>query len=439
MNLRRDSRRFAWLMTGAAIGTTVVLVVALVVPVLREPLLPVPLLVLAVLLAALLGGLLGLVPGVRELEVTAARSMLGVDSELVVPPRPGLVHRVQDVLWVQVHLLLGLLAAACLTMLLPAAVVTLLGAAGVHSGLEIVPVPSAPVARIVLGALSVLALLGALLAAWPLGALAARLALSLLGPTAGDRLAVALDRADREAEHTRIARDLHDGIGHSLTIVSIQAAAGGRVLERDPAAAGEALARIERTAREALVELDGVLATLREERADGEQCGGVRAVGRRADGAPATALPPRLEAVLEDHRRAGMDLRAEVEMPPDLSPVQGEHLVRIVTELLTNAHRHGGEGPVRLRVRIGQDEAGGRAVVLEAVNPLAASADSSASRDRATPEGPADPSSTRQGGRGLPGLRERLALWGGMLEAGPHEDTWRARAVLPILLESPRP
>lgn len=470
MTLRGQGSRFAWLMTGAAIGTTVVLVLALVIPFAREALVSIPLLLVGVLCAVLLGGLLGLVPGVRELEVTAARSMLGVRSELVVPQRPGLVHRVQDVLWVQLHLLLGLVAAACLTMLLPAAAVTLAGAAGLHSGLEVVPVPAGAAGRSALGALALGAILTAVLAAWPLGALAASLAPRLLGPTARDRLAVALDRAEREAEHLRIARDLHDGIGHSLTIVSIQAAAGGRVLDRDPEAARDALARIEATARDALVELDGVLATLRDEplreagaaedvgeqersdRAGSEQEGSGR---DRADGpaAPAVLPPletvlPRIETVLEDHRRAGMALHVDSEALPELPAVQGEHLARVVTELLTNAHRHGGEGPVTLRIRTGRDEAGERAVVVEAENLLATPADAARpahSVGPASSTGPApsagaeptEPSTRRTGGRGLSGLRERLALSGGTMEAGPHENIWRARAVVPILLERP--
>ncbi len=426
MNLRRDGRRFAWLMTGAAIGTTVVFVLALVTP-LARPLLASPLLlVLGVLAAVLVGGLLGLVPGVRELEVTAARSMLGVSAELVVPARPGLVHRVQDVVWVQLHLLLGLSAAACLTMLLPASVVALLGATGVigaHGALGemgVLAIPSTVPGRIITGALAMLGAAVALLAALPLGALSAQLAPRLLGPTTGDRLEVALARAEREAEHTRIARDLHDGIGHSLTIVSIQAAAGARVLERDPGAAGEALARIEATAQEALAELDGVLAALREE--------------RTAHGQLACSPHRLLDGVLEDHRRAGMDLRAEGEIPTELPAVQGEHLVRIVTELLTNAHRHGGAGPVVLRIGAGPGPTGERSAVVEAANPLAPSA-ASVPLEGDRPSGGAPGS----GGRGLPGLRERLALWGGTLEAGPHQGTWRARAVVPILVERPPP
>src|SRR5699024_8012360 len=163
-------------------------------------------------------------------------------------------------------------------------------------------------------------------------------------------------------EHVRIARDLHDGIGHALTIVSVQAAAGGRIADRDPAAAAQALGRIERTAREALAELDQVLADLRTDRTDGADDAGpmpwsekdppahapdrhVPERDRRGQGplhepdARAVAGPSledRLDQVLADHRRAGMDLHAELSVPQDVAVPQQEHVVRIVSEMLTN-------------------------------------------------------------------------------------------------------
>ena len=102
------------------------------------------------------------------------------------------------------------------------------------------------------------------LLAWLLGRLAARSAPAFLGPTAVDRLALAEARLAAEAEHTRLARDLHDGIGHALTIITVQTAAGRRVLEDDPATAARALAAAEEVARGALEELDSVLAALRD-------------------------------------------------------------------------------------------------------------------------------------------------------------------------------
>lgn len=413
MSIRRQGRRFAWLMTGAAIGTTVVLVLLLLGLVSLEPPLSPRELVTGVALGVLLGGLLGLVPGVRELEVTAARSMLGVRRELLVPLRSGPIHRVQDVLWVQLHLLLGLLIAAGLTMLLPASMLTLVEALRGGDS-TVVPTATSGAGRVVLAVAALVMALAALAAPLLLGQVAARLAPRLLGPTSRDRLELALARIDREAESTRIARDLHDGIGHALTIVSIQAAAGGHVIARDPDAAAQSLERIEVTAREALLELDAVLADLRDE-------------------AAGPGGSTRLEQILEDHRRAGLDLRATVHVPRDLPRVQDEHLARIVAELLTNAHRHGGAGAVRLHIAEGENAGGERCVLLEASNPLAAASAVDASADRPSPGEPVP----RRGGRGLPGLHERLDLWGGMLEAGPADGRWHARAQIPILSERP--
>lgn len=459
MSIRRHGRRFAWLMIGAAIGTTVVLVLGLGIPLGTESATSPAVLLVGLAGAVLLGGLLGLVPGVRELEVTGARSMLGVEAELVVPARPGLVHRVQDVAWVQLHLLLGLLAAGCLTMLLPASVVVTLEAVRGAGPGTILPIPSAPLGRVAAAVLGLLGMVAALGAALPLGALAARLGPRLLGPTARDRLEVALARADREADRIRIARDLHDGIGHALTIVSIQAAAGRRVLGGDQETAGRAFERIEATAGGALAELDAVLAQLREEQAaDGAR----RAIsagtgpsvpaptgpgpsahtptgpgpstpaptGPGGSVTDASVLSARLEQVAEDHRAAGMELHQQLHLSADLPQLQREHLVRVVGELLTNAHRHGAAGPVHLTIRAETGPSGEpvTAVTVENLLPIQGVGEPAGSRSAAS-----------RGGRGLAGLRERLELWGGTLEAGPRDGTWRARALVPTLTERTEP
>nr|WP_245354160.1 histidine kinase [Brachybacterium sacelli] len=365
---------------------------------------------------------------------------------------------------------------------MPFAVLTLVEAVrGVQSAL----VPTAPsvIGRAGIAAAALITSLLALTAAGPIGSLAARLAPRLLGPTSRDRLDVALARIAQETEHRRIARELHDGIGHALTIVSIQAAAGGRVIDRDSAAAAQALARIESTAREALVELDQVLADLRAEgidrtgtigRADGagptegpdeaeptegpdgagptkekptekpagagptEVPDGARPAPAPAEQGPTRApealsiadisLEARLDHVLAGHRRVGMDLRGNLDVPGNLPPAQHEHLLRIVTEMLTNALRHGGPGPVHLHLEQRRESTGERATVIACENPC-----------------PTATAHTSVGGRGLVGLRERLDLWGGTLEAGPvgsatdpagsGAETWRTRAVLPLLPE----
>ncbi|MFI2488070.1 sensor histidine kinase [Promicromonospora kroppenstedtii] len=393
------ARRFAWHMLGAAIGLALVL---LVYGLLHTATGGVPGWVVVVTAVAAAVAL-GLVPGARELEVTAARALLDVDDELVVPAEPRLAHRARTAAWVVLHLLTGLVVASGLFALLPA--VALVGFEAVtgrslSSGLA---VPSGPVEVVLrLAACAVVGLL-AVTATWPLGVAASALAKRVLGPTPHDRLETALARARREAEHTRLARELHDGIGHALTVVTVQAAAGRRVVAANPEAAADALGAIEDTARSALAELDQLLAVLRDD---------------AADAAPA-ALAPALDDVVTAHRRAGLDLSAQIDLPAGLPALLSGTVQRIVTEALTNAHRHGAPGPVRLTVGIagpGDDQ-----VLIEAVNPVR-----SGTRTGRRPSG-----GRSSGGRGLAGIRERVALFGGTAEAGPDADRWVLRATLP--------
>lgn len=391
------ARRFAWQMLGGAIGLALVLLVYSLLNIVAGGL---PAWVVAVATVAAAIGL-GLVPGARELEVTAARALLDVEDELVAPARPRPAHRLRTAAWVAGHLASGLLVAAGLFAGVPMAV--LIGAEAVagealrsgdsfYTGL---PLPTGPVSLALrLVACAAFALL-ALVATWPLGAAASALAGRVLGPTPHDRMETALARARREAEHTRLARELHDGIGHALTVVSVQAAAGRRVVAVNPDAAAEALAAIEDTARSALAELDQLLAVLRDD----------------ADDDAPVALAPALDDVVSAHRRAGLDLSAQLDLPAGLPALLGRTVQRIVTEALTNAHRHGAPGPVRLTVGHGGDE-----VRIEVVNPVRPGS---------------RPGRRPSGGRGLAGIRERVALFGGTVDAGPDGDRWVFRATLP--------
>lgn len=443
--LRRQGRRLAWLMAGAAIGLAVVLLVAVVAVVAvglgAEPgpeagsgtvgalrgAGPVGVIAGA---SVLLAALLGLVPGVRELEVTGARGMLGADGELLVPRRPRAGHHARTALWVVLHLGSGLLCATLLATFVPSAglfLVELAAGRALGSGL---PLPEGAVGRLGAAALALLIGAASALAWWPLGAALSRLAPRLLGPTATDRLEAAEQRVAREAERTRIARELHDGIGHALTVVSVQAAAARTVQHRDPEATAAALAAIEETARDATGELDAVLALLREEEGGRRTPRHPAAPDGRVRDAPAApgdepAAEDELERLLAGHRRAGMDLRRRGELPADLAPLQHRHLARGLGELLTNAQRHAAPGPVTLA--LGADD--GR-VHLEVTSPL----------DDAFAEPADDPArpAAGPGGHGLVGLRERAALLGGTLEAGPRGEHWIARLDLPLLREEER-
>jgi signal transduction histidine kinase len=392
--LRGLALRTAWLFLGAAIGLAAIILAASLAAVL-EPLVPGDWTLVPLCLAPFL--LLGLLPGARDLEVTAARAMLGVEAELVVPREPTAAHRWRGATWAVLHLVLGLAAAVALVGLVPGALwIAFAGVRGEPVDVGPVAIPAATSA---LGStLRVGAGLGGVvvcgLLAWALGRLAARAAPAFLGPTATDRLELAEARLAAEAEHTRLARDLHDGIGHALTIIAVQTAAGRRVLEQDPAMAARALAAAEEVARSALAELDGVIATLRD---PGERPGPEPGVER-------------LPTLLAAHREAGLAVVAAIDDLPGLPSVVSGTGYRVVAEGLANAQRYAGAGDIILRV---EGNPGTVRVLVDNPRPMS-------------------PIRRGTGGRGLVGVRERVAVLGGTVEAGPQDGRWRLRATIPV-------
>ena len=226
------------------------------------------------------------------------------------------------------------------------------------------------------------------------GGALARLAPRLLGPSTTERLAAdlaAARRAERTLAHrNRLARELHDSVGHALTITTLQAGAAARVLDSDRAFVASALDAIAEAGRTALEELDHVLGVLRD--------------GAEHDTAPDLGD---LETLFARTR-----MPVAVERTGDPAAVPGavsREAYRIVQEALTNALRHAGPVPVAVRV---DTDAG--AVTLEITNPAG--------------DGPR----AVGGGRGLAGMRERVAVLGGELSAGPAADGWRVVAHLPF-------
>ncbi|WP_443076325.1 sensor histidine kinase [Streptomyces sp. NBC_01716] len=228
---------------------------------------------------------------------------------------------------------------------------------------------------------------------WASGALMAALAPRLLGPSPAERFAELEERTERLQERTRIARELHDTIGHALTIAVVQA--GAARAAGTPEFTDRALAAIEDTGREALSELDRVLRLLREDGNPAEQRFTLARAGR----------------LVESARGAGADVTTETEGDVEAlpGPVSREGY-RMLQECLTNVLRHAGPVPVTVRtaVRDGRLE-------LEVRNKL-----------------PAEPGDFRDGGSGLRGLHERAVLLGGVAEYGPHGGEWRVRVTLPL-------
>jgi signal transduction histidine kinase len=203
-------------------------------------------------------------------------------------------------------------------------------------------------------------------------------------------------------ERARIARELHDVVAHSISVMILQARGGRRVLESEPGDARDAFAVIEQAGQQALVEMRRLLGML-----------------RRSDEELALAPQPSLKELnrlVEQVETAGLPVEMVLEGEPrELPPGVELSAFRIVQEALTNALRHAGPAHARVTVRFGADD-------LE----LEISDDGAGSGG-----GPV-------AGYGLVGMRERVAVYGGELHAGQRpEGGFALRVRLP--LGSPRP
>ncbi len=214
-----------------------------------------------------------------------------------------------------------------------------------------------------------------------------------LGREAEARAAVAEERA-------RIARELHDIVGHSVSVMTVQASAVRRLLREDQEREREALITVEETGRAALAEMRRLVGVL-----------------RRPEDAPALAPQPSLEHVdklVQQTREAGLPTRLTVE--GDASPLPaGIDLTayRVVQEGLTNALKHSRATQAEVHVRYAD---GSVELVV---------------RDDGNGDGKGD-----GGGHGLVGMRERVAVIGGELAAGPRsKGGYELRARLPVTLE----
>jgi signal transduction histidine kinase len=199
-------------------------------------------------------------------------------------------------------------------------------------------------------------------------------------------------------ERVRIARELHDVVAHHVSMMGVQAGAARVVIDRDPVRATEALASIEESSREAVLELHRLLGFLR-------QAGDPDALAPQ----PGLGQLPALAASMSDAELT-VDVRVEGEERP-LPATVDVSAYRIVQEALTNALKHAGASRADVHLRYWPD-----ALELEIV-------------DNGHPNG-ASPSAS--GGLGLIGMRERAALHGGQLSAGPAAGSgFAVRVTLP--------
>jgi signal transduction histidine kinase len=197
-----------------------------------------------------------------------------------------------------------------------------------------------------------------------------------------------------EEERRRIARELHDIISHGLGLVVLQAGVADQVLDRDPDRARQALAQIRQTGQEAIGELSTLVGLIRED--------------------PPTSDPqPTLadiERLVESTRAAGLEVQLHTQGPTRPLPAAVElNAYRVVQEGLTNALKHAGHAKVNVLLHYLPSN-----LEIEIVDD-----------GRGAQQG--------RGGRyGLPGLRERVAVFSGRFEAGSQPDGgWRLRASFP--------
>jgi signal transduction histidine kinase len=201
------------------------------------------------------------------------------------------------------------------------------------------------------------------------------------------RLAVAEERA-------RIARDLHDAVGHAISVIAVRA--GTARMRRDPERSQAALEAIEELARTTVGEIDQIVGTLRE----------------RGSAYEAVDAPPglaSLDTLVSRHDTTGLEVSvATTGDPRQLPSAVDQAAYRILQEALTNAARHG-SGSARVELAF-------NTTALELTISNAA---------------PGAPAPRSNGGHGLIGMRERASLLGGSLEATRVNGSFRVRAELP--------
>jgi signal transduction histidine kinase len=221
-----------------------------------------------------------------------------------------------------------------------------------------------------------------------------------------ERARAELARRAVAEERLRLARELHDVVAHSISMIAVQSGVGAHVADTHPEEAAKALGAIEATSRAALTELRRLLGVLRQ---DSEPQGSLSPVPGLAD----------LDSLLAEVAKAGLAVKLQVHGTRASLPAGVDmSAYRIVQEALTNVVKHA--GPARAQVVVGYHD---RDVTVEILDDGRGAATS-------TGEGRAGT------GHGLIGMRERVAAFGGDLEAGPGPDGgFRVAARLPLAVE----
>jgi signal transduction histidine kinase len=246
----------------------------------------------------------------------------------------------------------------------------------------------------------------------------------------------AATRRALELERGRIASELHDVVTHNVSVMVVQAGAARQVLTGSPAEARQALLAVEASGRAALTELRHLLGLLspapepEDGSGPGEAPGPAGGHVREPDecARDAAALQPQpglasLRSLIDRACHAGLPVELDVQgRPQPLSPGLDLAAYRVAQEALTNVIKHAGRPATQVTVCYRPDE-----LVVQVTDdgrPIPAAAPAPPEEAASMPAG---------GGRGLLGLRERVALYGGHLDAGRRrEGGWKVTATIPL-------
>lgn len=422
---RQARLRWVYLVLGGALLMPFYLVTTTAIAVVYPSQAPLVVPLLGYVAALPMVAVTGLFPIARTLEVAMAKPLLGGYSDRLPPgPATSWESRRRSATWFFLHLAVGG-ALSALSLASPPVSVALVMVSVTGSTPTATPTPAGfdrvdlnryrPIAWIVgLVVLAALIAANAVLGKWM-----AMMAPRLLGPSASQRLAFLEQQTARLTERNRLARELHDSVGHALNIVTVQAAAAQRLLDRDPAFVREALGAIESTTRDALEELDQVLGILRDQP---DRTGpAVFAVPETPSGHRPTLVAPKtlaegLDRLLSRSVASGLTIRRTVEGDLASLPVQvSREAYKILREGLTNAIRHAGPVPVTVRIAVRPES-----LFLAVTNELTGH------------------QRKRIGGRGLAGIAERAESLGGTMTAGPTQNPdsqqtcWSMNVELPL-------
>jgi signal transduction histidine kinase len=238
------------------------------------------------------------------------------------------------------------------------------------------------------------------------------------------RIAVADERA-------AIARELHDVVAHSLSVMIVQADGGSYAFDNDPSQARQALKTVSETGREALEDMRRLVDVLRGTQVEPTLAGSPDVAEART-----TVTVDRIDLLVQRARSAGLAVEVTVTgTVPPLPPTVALSVYRIVQEALTNVLRHAGGG-ARVHLRLGYTDDQVSVSVLDDGGAGHSARPETAPLPSARPEPipppvPSAPPSPPVG-HGLVGMRERVNVHGGQLEVGPSDRGWAVQATIPF-------